>query len=104
MQSYNLTIVVDGELTPAKRKTVKESMEKLLSSLKGKVSEVSDLGTKDLAYPIKKARTGYFWNYSVDLEGDAAKGVLSKLQHDDNLLRYLLVRKEHPKSNGKKSK
>lgn len=109
MNNYTLTVVVDGKLTPAKRKSVTESLEKLVASFKGKVDKIEELGEKELAYTIKKANTGYFLNLKLSLEGEGTKGLLSKLNLDDNLLRYLLVRTEEPKvkkgkTNGKKSK
>ncbi len=108
--NYNLTVVIDGKMTPAKRKSVKESLEKLISTLKGKIEKVEDLGEKELAYIIKKSNSGYFFNFKLSLETTNTKNLLSKLQLDDNLLRYLLVRTEEEKkvkkgkSNGKKSK
>lgn len=106
MQSYNLTIVVDGKMTPAKRKSVKDGLEKIVSTLKGKIEKVDDLGEKELAYTIKKSNSGYFLNFKLNLETTKTKDLLSKLQLDDNLLRYLLVRKEEEKvkTHGKKSK
>lgn len=108
--NYNLTVVIDGKMTPAKRKGVLEGLEKLISTLKGKIEKVEDLGEKELAYTIKKANIGYFFNFKLNLETANTKNLLSKLQLDDNLLRYLLVRTEEEKkvkkgkSNGKKSK
>ncbi len=97
MNNYTLTVVVDGKVTPAKRKSIKDSLEKLVESFKGKVEKVEELGEKELAYTIKKVNTGYFLNFKVSLDGSGTKGLLSKLNLDDNLLRYLLVRSEKPK-------
>lgn len=97
-------------MAPAKRKSVKESLEKLVSTLKGKIEKTEDLGEKELAYTIKKADSGYFFNFKLSLEATKIKELLSKLQLNDNLLRYLLVRTEAEKKvkkgriNGKKSK
>lgn len=108
MNNYNLTVVLDGKATPAKRREAKESLEKLISSFKGKVEKVEELGEKELAYTIKKANSGYFLNFKLNLEAASTKALLSKLNLDDNLLRYLLVRSEAKKikkgkTNGKKS-
>ena len=99
MQSYNLTVVLPGGVTAAKKKSAKESLEKLVSSFKGKIKKTEDLGEKKLAYVIKDSDAGYFFNFKIELEGSQTKGLLSKLQLDDNLLRYLLVRTK----DGKKS-
>lgn len=94
MHNYNLTIVLEGGATSAKRKSAQEMIEKLVSVFKGKIEKVEDLGEKELAYPIKKQENGYYLNIKLQMEGSAAKGILAKLALDDSLLRYLLVKTE----------
>lgn len=63
MNKYELTVVLPEKTTPAKKKSVKEKITKLINNLKGKVLETDDWGEKELAYPIKKSVTGVFFAF-----------------------------------------
>src|SRR5258708_37289430 len=102
MNKYELVIVMDGKATSAKKKSETEKIEKLVKEVKGKVTEVKDWGTKELAYKIKKLDTGAYLIFQLELEGAGAEEIGSKLRLNDELIRYLLVRKEE--KHGKKSK
>lgn len=94
MKSYELTIVMDGKLSPAKRKAIQEKTTKLVEAFKGKIGKVEDWGTKDLAYNIKKSETGSFVFFPLELEPANAKALNDKLRLEEELIRYLLVKEE----------
>ena len=94
MQKYELTIVLDGKVTPAKKKSVRADVEKLISSAKGKIGTVEDWGEKPLAYKIKKSVTGIFLFFPLELMPQEVKELSTKLSIEENVVRYLLVRKE----------
>ncbi len=110
MYLYDLTIVLDGKTTPAKRKS---AVEKIIASVEGNVGEVKDHGERDLAYPIAKSTTGIYFTLPVNMEGESTQKLNDKLRHEEGILRYLLIRtgesvvvtrpKAEKKSNGKKS-
>lgn len=94
MQKYELTIVFDAKTSAAKRKTVRESVEKIITLLRGKTQTVADWGEKDLAFKIKKATKGFFVHFSLELTSDSAKKLLEKMKSEDAIIRYLLVREK----------
>ncbi len=94
MRNYELVIVLDGKATAAKKKTVGEKLEKLVKSVKGTLGKPKDWGVKDLAYVINKSVTGAYLIYPLELDGVAAKEVANKLRLEDDLIRYLLIRKD----------
>ncbi len=91
MNNYELTIVIDGKATTAKKKTITDKLEKSITALKGKVGKVRDMGTRDLAYKIKKSETGAFLVYPLELSGEGAKSVNDKLRLEEDIIRYLLI-------------
>lgn len=93
MRNYELVIVLDGKVSAGKKKTVVEKLEKLVKDVKGKVSKSKDLGVKDLAYKIKKSMSGLFIHFELELDGAGVKDLAEKLRLQEDLLRYLLVRK-----------
>lgn len=94
MRNYELTIVLPGKATPAKKKSTQEKIGKLLTSQKGKVNKVDDWGEKKLAYPIAKNESGTFLHFEIELNALSAKALDSKLNLEEDIIRYLLVKKQ----------
>jgi len=94
MRNYELTVVLPGKLTPAKKKSVQKEIKKLVTGAKGKVAKMEDWGEKQLAYQIAKKSTGNFLHFQLELEPGTAKEIDSKLNLEEDIIRYLLVRME----------
>ena len=94
MNSYELTVVLPGKATVAKKKSAKNKIEKMVTTLKGKVSKVEDWGEIELSYPIKKMETGIFLHFALELETETVKAIIEKLKLEEEIIRYLLIRKE----------
>lgn len=91
---YELTIVLDGNATSAKKKAVLEKIAKLVKTHEGKVVKEEDWGKKDLAYRIKKALTGQYLYFELELEKDKVKAFSTLVGRLEEVIRYLLVKKE----------
>lgn len=91
MQKYELTIVLDGKTTSAKKKTFQELLEKLVKIGKGKIVKLDEWGVKNLAYKIGKSATGLYMHYILELESGQVKGIASKLDQESIVLRHLLI-------------
>jgi small subunit ribosomal protein S6 len=94
MNKYELTIVLDGKATSAKKKAVMETLEKSLGLGEGKFGKVEDWGVKDLSYPIKKLTSGLFIHIPVEMPAESAKKLTDKIKTENDIIRYLLVRSE----------
>jgi small subunit ribosomal protein S6 len=94
MNTYELVVVFEGKLTPAKKKTEIAKIEKLVKVLNGKVLNLEDWGVKEFAYPIKKNSSGVFLIFNLELEGESAKQLMTKIKLEEQILRYLLIRKD----------
>lgn len=94
MRNYELVVVLDGKATAAKKKTITEKIEKLIKTAKGKADKIKDLGTKDLAFKINKSTTGAYLLFPVEVDGAGAKEISNKLRLEEELIRYLLIRKD----------
>ena len=91
MKNYELTIVVDGNATSAKKKASVEKVEKLVKTLEGKVLETLDWGTRELAYPMRKLTSGAYFVMQLELPAKSAGQVNERLRLEEDILRYLLV-------------
>lgn len=97
MNNYELTVVLPGDVTPAKKKSVSEKIEKFVKEGKGKVTKVNEWGKIDLAYKIKKESSGVFIHYDIEMDGSVAKNMKDKLRLGGDIIRYLLVKKVNNK-------
>lgn len=94
MAKYELTVVLPGEATAAKKKKIKQTIEKTIKTLKGKIENEDDWGKIGLASEVKGEKSGNFLHYLLELEEDKAKNLQQKLKVEEEIIRYLLVRSE----------
>jgi small subunit ribosomal protein S6 len=92
MSKYELTLVLDGKATAAKKKSVVETIEKIVKALGGKVGRMEDWGVKDLAYKIDKSTTGVYLHFLLEMDGTAVKQLMLKLKTEEGIIRHLLIR------------
>ncbi|MBR2764476.1 MAG: 30S ribosomal protein S6 [Blautia sp.] len=94
MNKYELALVVNAKLEDEARDAVVEKAKGYVTRYGGAISEVEEWGKKRLAYEIQKMHEGYF--YFIQFEADpAAPGQIeSHMRILDNVLRYLVVRKD----------
>lgn len=89
MNNYYLTLVLKPDLEEKARK-------ELLDNLKKKFDKVikEDLwGVRDLAYPIKKQIKGFYAHFEIEVDPQVAKGLDKILKLEEDVLRYLLIRR-----------
>jgi len=94
MNIYELTLILEGKTSPAKKKSLVEKIEKLVKLNKGNILKKDDWGKKDFAYPIKKNDTGIYLFFEIELEPEAVNKVSEKIRIDDDVLRHLIIRKD----------
>lgn len=58
------------------------------------VAQVKDFGKRKLAYPIRKQTEGNYWLLNLKSPSTAIPGLTKKLQGDEMLLRFLVIKKE----------
>ncbi len=68
----------------------KETIKKIVDNF-GKIIKTENWGEKTLAYPIKKNRRAYYFNYFIEIEPKKTLELKRKLNFETKLLRYLLL-------------
>lgn len=94
MNSYELTLVVDGKGGAAKKKKVTETLEKTIKIFSGAIKNSAEWGVKEMAYKIGKSETGLYLHFELELDSKSVKALNEKLRTDPEILRYLVIRKE----------
>lgn len=93
MNSYFLTLVLKPDLEEKERKDLLASISKKIVGEEGKVQKEDLWGVKSLAYPIKRQTSGYFAHFEIQADPKSAKGLDKKLDLEEDILRYLLIRR-----------
>lgn len=93
MNSYYLTLVLKPELEEKERKALLDSISKKVSGTEGKIEKEDLWGVRTLAYPIKRKTSGYFAHFEVSADPKDVKGLDKTLKVEEDILRYLLIRR-----------
>ncbi len=89
-----MTLVVNPDLTSDNQKDLQTKIKKIVSDLKGEVKKIDDWGKKEFSYPIKKAHFGFFSLWTLELPEEGISSLDKKIREEENVFRYLLIRKE----------
>jgi len=84
---YDFTFLLGDE---KETKTVKD----LITAHAGKITKEEEWGKKELSYPIKKATSAFYYTYNLEMEEKKVTELKRKLDFDEKLLRYLLLKKK----------
>ena len=79
-----MTIVLDAKATSAKKKKVGETIEKVVSLLKGKIGKVEDWGVKE---------NGIYLFFPLEIQKSSVKIIATKVSQEEDIKKYLLIRK-----------
>ncbi len=94
MNNYELTIVLPGEVSSAKKKAVQERIEKTIKTNDGKVKKTDEWGKIDLSYRIKNEKIGLFIHFDLEIGSKEVKVLRESLRLDNDIIRYLLIRED----------
>jgi small subunit ribosomal protein S6 len=97
MNKYELTLILEGKTTSAKKKAVLETLEKSIKMLEGSLQKAEDWGVKEMFHEIKKEKEGLYLHMPFELNAKSIKSLEIKLKAMENVLRYLIVRTEAQK-------
>lgn len=91
-RTYELTIIVSPSVKADQRSAVVDSLKKLVEKEKGSVDLIDEIGLRDLAYPIRKERTGWYASLTISQPASAIRGIDELIRRDEKILRHLLIR------------
>ena len=97
MRAYEIVYILDSAL---EREAVDAKLEAFHAVLEGKVTAVDHWGVRQLAYPIRKAKTGYYVIVHVDADPTALPEFERVVKLDEETARYLIVLNEGQPTGG----
>ena len=94
MNKYELALVVSAKIEDEERAAVVEKAKGYVTRYGGNVTEVEEWGKKRLAYEIQKMREGFYYFIQFEADATCPAEVERHGRIMDNVLRYLVVKKE----------
>ena len=94
MNKYELALVVSAKIEDEERAAVVEKAKGYVTRYGGNVTEVEEWGKKRLAYEIQKMREGFYYFIQFEADATCPAEVDRHVRIMDNVLRYLVVKKE----------
>ncbi len=95
MREYEVTVIIQPQLDEAERTQLIERLSNLLipGSKEDGALVANHWGVRQLAYPIKKFTEGYYVLYEAKLDATRIKDIERSMQYNEDVLRYLVIRK-----------
>jgi small subunit ribosomal protein S6 len=94
MNKYELALIVNAKIEDDARAATVEKAKGYITRFGGTVSEVEEWGKKKLAYEIQKMDEGFYYFIQFEAEPTAPAEIEGRVRIMDNLLRFLIVRKD----------
>ncbi len=94
MQKYEIMFIVKPDMEEAEIRKTAEGMKKVLTDEKANFLEEKAMGQRELAYEIRKFKTGYYYLFVVEASKEAEQEFNRVARINENLLRHLIVKVE----------
>ena len=94
MSKYELAFVVNAKIEDEAREAVVEKSKGYVARYGGTVTEVEEWGKKRLAYEVQKMREGFYYFIQFEADATCPAEVERHVRIMDNVMRYLVVKKE----------
>ena len=95
MRNYEIMMIVKPTLSEDETKQVVENFAKVLTDNGTTITESKEIGTRELAYEIKKFKSGYYYLYTVEANDDKAINEFDRLAGiSSDVIRHLITKLE----------
>ena len=91
MNKYEIMFILKSNEDSAIKSEI-DALKKVITSMKGKITDEKDMGNKKLAYPIKKEVNGYYYVINCDATAEIVSEFDRKAGINENVIRHLIVR------------
>ena len=95
MTKYEIMFIVKATLAEEDIKKVVETFKKILTDNGAKIVDTTEMGQRELAYEIKKCKTGYYYVVVIEADNDKAINEFDRLgKINKDVLRHLITKVE----------
>ena len=94
MTKYEIMFIVRPDMEEAEIKATAEEMKKVLTDGKVNFVEEKNMGQRELAYEVKKFKTGYYFLYIVEANSKTIDEFDRVVRINEKVIRHLIVKVE----------
>lgn len=95
MKNYEIMFIVRPTLGDEDQKALIKQFSDIITTNEGKLTDTEGLGQKELAYEIKKFKSGYYYVFTVEASDDKAIKEFDRLAAiNGDIIRHLITKKE----------
>ena len=96
MNSYEHTFITKQDLSESQAKKLISKYEDIIKTSDGKILKTEEWGLRNLSYPIKNNKRGYYFHIKFNGIGKTIEELEKAGNIDEMLIRYLTVKvKKH---------
>lgn len=90
-RTYESVVIINAALEDEQVEAIISRMQETITTHGGELIELDKWGRKRLAYPIKKAKSGYYVVFRFSATTDLVATLERNYRLDENVIRYLTV-------------
>ena len=94
MKNYEIMFIVKTTIGEDEVKAVAKKFQDILTNDGAKITDFVEMGQRELAYEIKKLKTGYYFVITCEADDKAVKEFDRLALIDSNIIRHLIINKE----------
>lgn len=91
MENYEIMFIVKPTLDEETIKSTVKTLESIITDMKGKV-KTKDMGKRELAYPINKEISGFYYLFTVESSHETIAEFDRKIRLNENILRHQIIK------------
>ena len=92
MENYEIMFIVKTTLEESVVKSEIESLKSIITDMKGKITNSKDMGQRELAYPINKEISGFYYVITVEASHEAINEFDRKARLNENIVRHQIIK------------
>ncbi len=91
MSKYEIMFIVKTTIDEATVKKTAKDLEDVITSTKGKITDTKEMGQRELAYPIKKEISGFYYVITFEANNDTVNELDRKARINENIIRHQII-------------
>ena len=90
---YEIMYIVRPNVEESELKGIVKNFEEVLNKNGAKIESSKEMGQRELAYEIKKFKSGYYYLYEISSKDDKAEKEFNRLANlSEDIIRHMIIK------------
>ena len=90
---YEIMYIVRPNVVESELKGIVKNFEEVLTKNGAKIESSKEMGQRELAYEIKKFKSGYYYLYEISSKDDKAEKEFNRLANlSEDIIRHMIIK------------